>query len=49
MGQTYSVAQIVGKNLVAARPVDLKRAPDTKAATIYVAQEQQIEQYKFVM
>jgi hypothetical protein len=38
MPQTYSAAQIVGKNLIAARPVDLKRSPDTKAATIYVAQ-----------
>ena len=38
MPQTYSAAQIVGKNLIAARPVALKRAADTTAATIYTAQ-----------
>lgn len=38
MSQTYSAAQIVGKNLIAARTVALKRAPDIKAATIYTAQ-----------
>lgn len=38
MPQTYSAAQVVGKNLVAARPVDLKRSADQKAPTIYTAQ-----------
>ena len=38
MPQTYSAAQIVGKNLIAARPVALKRTPGTTAATIYTAQ-----------
>lgn len=35
---TYSAAQIVGKNLIAARPVKLTRSPSAQAPEIYTAQ-----------
>lgn len=38
MAETYSAAEIIGKNLVAKKPVEIRRLPDINSPVVYTAQ-----------